>query len=92
LTGRLRVPKIRNGLNPDEVMPLSDDGEVFSSHDLKSWTRRASSEAKALPNTLEVASEGNETAFYVGLSADDYQEAPIAAANIVKLVPRNFYW
>jgi hypothetical protein len=87
LTGRRRAAKVRNGLNPDEIMPMLYDGEVFSSRDLKSWTRHANFESNALPNTLEIAPAGNSTAFYVGLSGEDYREPPVSAGNVLKLVP-----
>jgi hypothetical protein len=87
LTGRRRAAKVRNGLNPDEIVPMLYDGEVFSSRDLKSWTRHANFESNALPNTLEIAPGGNSTAFYVGLSGEDYREPPVSAGNVLKLVP-----
>jgi beta-xylosidase len=87
LSGKLREAKVRSGINLDETIPAFYNGEVFSSRDLKSWTRHASFEAKALPNALEIASEGNSTVFYVGLSSEDYREHPVAAGNILKLMP-----
>jgi hypothetical protein len=67
----------------DEEAPLIYDAAVYSSKDLKSWTRHAVFETSALPNALEW--DGKH--FYVGLNATSHDERDAAAGEVLILEP-----
>lgn len=81
-TAYVLTGKLREGVQ-DEQMPPLYDGEVFSSRDLKTWTRHAAFTASALPNALEVG----KGRFYVGLGARRDDERDAAAGEVLRLEP-----
>ena len=69
--------------NEDPEAPLIYDAAIYSSKDLKSWTRHAVFQSSALPNALE----WDGTHFYVGLSSSNHDERDAAAGEVLILEP-----